>query len=110
MSTATLNETTLQLLEEEPSADGKDLDTKVRGLLRSEYLRRLSRYRHVDRLMADKYEMGFHEFIDRRVTQREGYSWEVESDAMRWETAISGISTLERKLKELQKASCVQDA
>jgi hypothetical protein len=57
--------------------------------------------------MVDKYGVDFHEFVGRRVTQREGYSWEVESDAMSWETAIGGISTLERKLDELNKANRV---
>jgi len=60
--------------------------------------------------MVDKYGVDFHEFVNRRVTQREGYSWEVESDAMSWETAISGVRTLERKLGELNKASRVHDS
>lgn len=30
------------------------------------------------------------------------YSWEVEQDAMAWETAVGGIVTLERKLQELR--------
>jgi hypothetical protein len=103
MRTLTLDETTLQLLAQEPPTEGGDLDTKVHALLKSEYLHRLSRYRYVDRLMVDKYGVEFHEFVSRRVTQREGYSREVESDAMSWETAISGIGTLERKLGELNK-------
>ena len=47
------------------------------------------------------------EFFPRRVVQEKGYSWNVESDAMEWETAISGIKTMERKIKELKKEGCV---
>jgi hypothetical protein len=40
MDTAELQESTRQLLEE-PLLEGQDVDTKIRLLLRSEYLRRL---------------------------------------------------------------------
>jgi hypothetical protein len=30
------------------------------------------------------------------------YSWDVEQDAMAWETAVGGMATMERKLKDLQ--------
>ena len=39
--------------------------------------------------------MTFNEFVARRVVQQQGYSWEVESDAVNWETAIGGIMTIE---------------
>jgi hypothetical protein len=55
MDAAELQASTRQLLEEEPLLEGRDLDAKVRVLLRSEYLRRLGRYHHVDHLMAGKY-------------------------------------------------------
>jgi hypothetical protein len=46
--------------------------------------------------------LNFEEFTTRRVVKEKGYSWEVESDAMDWETAIAGIKTMERKLAELK--------
>jgi hypothetical protein len=30
------------------------------------------------------------------------YSWEVEQDAMAWETAVGGMATMARKLQELR--------
>jgi hypothetical protein len=102
MDAAELQESTRQLLEE-PLLEGQDLDSKVRLLLRSEYLRRLARYRHIDRLMAGKYGVQFDEFVSRRVVKEEGFSWDVESDAMNWESAISGTRTMERKLRELHE-------
>ena len=106
MNAVILQESTRKLLEE-PLIEGQDLDAKVRLLLQSEYLRRLSRYRHVDKLMVGKYGMQFDEFVDRGLVKEEGFSWEVESDAMSWETAIGGIKTMERKLKELRETDHV---
>jgi hypothetical protein len=31
------------------------------------------------------------------------YAWEVEQDAMDWETAIGGMQTVGRKLKEIRQ-------
>jgi hypothetical protein len=87
--------------------DGKDIDTKVRLLLRSEYLRRLGRYRHVVQVLANKYGIQFDEFVTAEVVKEKGYSWEAEIDAMNWETAISGIKTMERKLAELRETDHV---
>jgi len=107
MNTAELQESTRQLLEE-PLIEGRDVDTKVRLLLRSEYMRRLGRYRHVDRMMVSKYGMQFDELVPRGLLKEKGFSWEVESDAMNWETAIGGIKTMERKLRELHDTDHVQ--
>jgi hypothetical protein len=97
---AQLQESTRHHLEE-PLIEGQDVDTKVRLLLKSEYMRRMARYRHLDRLMAGKYGVQFDEFVARNLTKEKGFSWDVESDAMNWETAVSGIRTMERKLNEL---------
>ena len=97
---------TKKLLEEAPLA-GKDLDTKVLNLLRSEYLRNLGQYLRVDQIMQQKYGITFDEFVSQRVTQKKEYSWDVESDAIEWETAISGIKTIKRKIEELRKEGCV---
>ncbi len=86
---------------EEPFLEGVTLDEKIRLLLKSEYLRRMARYRHVEHLMVSKYGMSFDQFVARRMVREKGFSWDVESDAMDWETAISGMKTMERKLSEL---------
>jgi hypothetical protein len=107
MSETKLMESTLQFLEE-PLLGEQDLDTKVRLLLEAEYLRRLGRYRRLDRTLTQKYGMTFEEFIERRVAQQKGYTWDVEKDAMDWETAVDGMRTMERKLQELQESGRVQ--
>jgi len=55
-------ESTLQFLEE-PLLGQQDLDTKIRLLLEAEYLRRLGRYRRLDRTLTQKYGMIFEEFM-----------------------------------------------
>ncbi|RLC11887.1 MAG: hypothetical protein DRI57_18355 [Deltaproteobacteria bacterium] len=82
-------------------------DTKVQNLLEGEYFRRLARYRHADFLLTLKYGMTFDEFIKQRVVRQKNCSWDSESDAMKWETAVSGIKTMERHLRELQEAEYV---
>jgi hypothetical protein len=107
MDAAELQESTRQLLEE-PLLEGQDLDTRVRLLLKSEYLRRLARFHHVDHLMVSKYGVQFDEFVSRRLVKEQGFSWDVESDAMNWESAIGGIRTMERKLRELRETERVE--
>lgn len=107
MSEGKLQERTLQFLEE-PLLGEQDLDTKVRFLLEAEYLRRLRQYRRIDQILSRKYGMAFEEFVTRRVVQQKGYTWEVEKDAMDWETAVGGIKTMERKLQELREFGRVQ--
>jgi len=94
---------------EEPFLEGATPDEKIRQLLKSEYLRRMARYRHVDHLMVSKYGVSFEQFVARRIVKENAFSWDVESDAMDWETAISGIKTMERKLGELQQVHDVYD-
>lgn len=106
MENTSILDSTKKLLEDAPLA-GENLDMKVLYLLRSEYLRHLSRYRRVDLLMQQKYGIKFDEFISQRVVQKKEYSWDVESDAMEWETAISGVKTMERKIEELRQEGCV---
>jgi hypothetical protein len=106
MVESVLLEETRQLLEE-PLLGEHDVDTKVRLLIEGEYLRRLGRYRRLDHILSQKYGMAFEEFVAQRVVQREGYTWDVESDAMDWEMAVGGIKTMERKLQELRGADRV---
>ena len=106
METASILDRTKKLLNEAPLT-GNNLDTKVLNLLRQEYLRHLGQYRRLDLLMQQKYGISFDEFVSRRVVRENEYSWNVESDAMEWETAISGIKTMERKLEAMKKEGCV---
>ncbi len=106
METASILDRTKKFLNEAPIT-GNNLDTKVLNLLRQELLRHLGQYRRLDLLMQQKYGISFDEFVSRRVVRENEYSWNVESDAMEWETAISGIKTMERKLEALKKEGCV---
>jgi len=94
-----------QTLLNDPLFGEVDLDTKIRQLLESEFLQRLSRYKRMDLRLGQKYEMGFKQFLSDHVTQQQNQSWEAEKDAMDWETAIGGIQTMERKLTELRMLS-----
>jgi hypothetical protein len=78
-----------------------DLDGKLRALLEAEYRRRLSRYSLTDRVLRRKYGMTYEEFEAHNLVKERGYSWEVESDAIAWETAVDGMRTMQRKLEEL---------
>lgn len=97
---------TRRLLEEAP-VQGSDVDAKVRQLLSAEYLRKINQYRRADTMLSQKYGMTFEQFVARRVVRENQYSQEAETDAMAWETAISGITTMERKLGELREAGLV---
>lgn len=101
MTGSALLESTETLIQESLPGDA-NLDTKVRQLLVAEYLRRIAGYRRVDLALQRKYGVNFDAFIANRIVQAMDYSWEVESDAMEWESAIGGAELLERKLKELR--------
>lgn len=79
----------------------EDVNEKLRLLLAAEYRRRLTHYHLTDRQLTQKYRMDFETFEQQRVTQQQGYTWEVESDAIAWETAVDGIRTVKRQLDEL---------
>jgi len=74
---------------------------KLRALLEAEYRRQLTRYSLTDRQLRQKYGMSFEEFERQQLTKLYGYTWDVESDAMAWETAVDGICTIQRQLHEL---------
>ena len=94
---------TVQWLEEAPIS-GQTLDDKVRQLLQAEYLRKLGQFHRADMVLSRKYGMDFRRFVGQRVVEKKHYCWEVETDAMDWETAISGIQTIERRLAVLREA------
>ena len=82
-----------------------EIDQKLSSLLQSEYRRRLARYSLTDRQLQQKYGMTFAEFEQQQMTKQQNYSWEVESDAMAWETAVDGIETIQRQLTDLLYAN-----
>ena len=108
MSEIILEERTRQLLDES-LLDGKNVDAKIRALLEAEHLRRLQQYHRQDRNLTQKYEMSFSEFVAQRVVAQRGYTWDVEQDAMDWETAIGGIATLEKRLQQLRASDAVHE-
>lgn len=82
--------------------DAPNTDAKIRRLLQGEYLRETARYRRRDQELSQKYGMTFDEFFSLGIVKKNNYSWEVEQDAMEWETAIGGLQTMARKLNEIQ--------
>lgn len=104
MAESILHANTWRLLED-PVLGEQDLDTKVLSLLEAEYLRRLARYQRVDHELSQKFGLMFEEFIAQRITKRRDYTWDVERDAMDWETAIGGIKTVTAKLHELKETA-----
>ncbi len=102
MNTIELLPQTRELLTDEILGQ-QDIDSTIRLLLEGEYMRRLSRYHRTNYELKDKYEMPFSEFIERHMTRELNYSWEVEKDAMAWETAVDGIETIEEKLQTVRQ-------
>lgn len=91
-----------EVLLNDPVLGEADLDTKIRQLLEAEYLRRFARYKRANRTLMQKYAMDFDRFLAERIIEKQGYSWEVEKDAMDWENAVGGMLTMTRKLTELR--------
>jgi hypothetical protein len=71
--------------------------------LRNDYLKRLMRYQKTDETLRRKYSMSFEEFETGEVLAQRDYSWDVESDAIIWKTAIDGIETMRQKLQALSE-------
>lgn len=82
-------------------SETNDLNEKLRTLIVAEYQRRLARYRLTDRQLSQKYKMSYEAFEQQQITRQRGYTWEVESDAIAWETAIDGMLTMEQELTKL---------
>jgi hypothetical protein len=76
-------------------------EDELKEMLRRDYIRRLTRYRITDDFYKKKYGMDFDNFEKGNIVEKQGYSFEVESDAEEWELAIDGIRTIEKKMKEL---------
>lgn len=104
MAQVMLDEKTQALLSD-PALGASDTDAKIRQLVEAEYRRQLGRYHRVNHALTRKYAMPFTEFLGQGVVKQRNYSWEVEKDAMDWETAVAGIHTVERKLQELHSVT-----
>jgi hypothetical protein len=76
-------------------------DISVQQILASEIRRRMNRYELTDRRFCHKYGMRFEEFRDQRVVEKQGYSFEVESDYCDWEMAVTGLAALRKQLARL---------
>ena len=72
----------------------------MQRILVSEIRRRMNRYELVDRRFRHKYGMRFEEFRDRRVVEKQGYSFEVESDYCDWEMAVTGLAALREQFED----------
>jgi hypothetical protein len=99
--TITVSEQTARHLRSLPPIGVMDAEGKLRSLLEAEYRRRLSRYSLTDRRLRAKYGTTFDEFERRKTVEQQDYSWSVESDAVEWDLAVSGIRTMRRALTEL---------
>jgi hypothetical protein len=75
-------------------------NNELATMLKSKYLRKLTRYKKADEKYRKKYGMTFEQFDSRNIVADRDYSWEVESDSQEWEAAIDGIETMLSKLKE----------
>jgi hypothetical protein len=71
---------------------------------KAEYLRKMAEYQRVDDMLTQKYGLSFAEFLAQDVVAQRGYNWEVEQDAMQWETAVGGVQTMQRQLREIGDA------
>ena len=81
---------------------GPSLDDKLIRVLENEIRRRLARYEWIDRQFKQKYGMTLEEFEQRRMVEKQSYSFEVESDHQDWDQAIDGIEMLRRELAQLR--------
>jgi len=100
--TITVSNEIAQHLDGLSFGESAGVDEKLHNLLKAEYQRRLARYRLTDRQLTSKYNMDFASFETQQMTKQLDYSWEVESDAMAWETAVDGIQTMQEQLRLLE--------
>jgi ATP-dependent exoDNAse (exonuclease V) alpha subunit len=112
--TTILSDNVIQHLNGLSCGKVSNINDKLALLLEAEYRRRLARYSLTDQQLGQKYQMRFAEFERRRITEQRGYTWEVESDAMAWETAVDGVRTVRGQLNDLVgrdhvSAVCLRD-
>lgn len=98
----TLSDTVVQHLSNLSLGEATSINDKLRLLLEAEYRRRLARYSLTNQQLMQKYQMRFEDFERERITEQRGYTWEVESDAIAWETAVDGLRTVQQQLNDLR--------
>lgn len=74
----------------------------IKILIEKEFVRRLAGYRHLIRIMEQKYQVDFDKFKEDNLVEKHKYSFEVENDYCDWEMAIDGVKTIEKKLFEIR--------
>jgi len=100
MQSVVISQQTRHILDSlEP--DGS-VERKVERLAEQELLRRLARYQLTDYTLRRKYNMTFAEFEAANVVEKQGFSFEVESDHQDWDLADDGIRTIEGQLAQLR--------
>lgn len=104
MAEVVLKEQTQQWLTD-PVLGTDDIDAKIRRLLEAEYLRKMAQYQRTNDTLAQKYGLSYDEFLAQDIVTQRDFSWEVEQDAMQWETAIGGMQTVQRRLREIRDAA-----
>ncbi len=100
-TTITLSKNVAIHLHNLPVGQTDNVDEKLRLLLVAEYRRRLTRYHLTEQQMTQKYGMSFEAFEAQQMTKQHNFAWDVESDAIAWETAVDGIRTMQKQLAEL---------
>ncbi|WP_129677292.1 hypothetical protein [Candidatus Chloroploca sp. Khr17] len=103
--TITVSDDLVRRLNDLSIAPSDDLAASLQRLVVAEYQRRLARYRLTDHQLTRKYGMSFAAFEHQQITRQQGYTWEVESDAIAWETAVDGIATMMQALAGMDEAS-----
>ncbi len=99
--TVQISDNLAQHLQQLVIGQATEINQKLSSLLESEYRRRLAGYSLTDRQLQQKYNMTFAEFEQQRIPEQRNYTWDVEADAMAWETAVDGIETMHRQLTNL---------
>ena len=99
--TTTLSDHVFQHLDGLSFGKVSSINDKLALLLEAEYRRRLARCSLTDRQLGQKYQMSFEEFERQRITEQRGFTWEAESDAIAWETAVDGGRTVQQQLSDL---------
>lgn len=94
------------LLEVVNSLEPKgELKAKLASILFSEAKRRLIEYNLIKKNMEKKYGMTLEEFEQKKMIEKLGYTEEVESDYITWDSTIDGINTMKFVFKKIRELS-----
>ncbi len=79
-------------------AKGDKTEDKLARLIEGSVSPPLSQLQPYRSTAHPKVRYGFDQFERQQITLDKGFTWEVESDAIAWETAVDGIRTVQRQL------------